>query len=146
MQLRIFGDPVLFHIGPLPFTETMVTSTVVTVALIALAVLFSYLVRLRPRHWLAVVAFWCGEFRQTGGGIIGRQHTIVANLAGSLFLFIACCNIAGQLPGACIRLQCRLGHDLGTGGRGFSEVPIAGIHSNGVWGYLPGITSAPIRC
>jgi len=33
MKLRIFGDPVLFQLGPIPVTETMVTSLVVSVAL-----------------------------------------------------------------------------------------------------------------
>ena len=38
MNLRIFGDPVLFHLGPIPITETMVTSTIVTLVLGALGV------------------------------------------------------------------------------------------------------------
>ncbi|NJN47911.1 MAG: F0F1 ATP synthase subunit A [Candidatus Competibacteraceae bacterium] len=136
MQLRVFGDPVLFHIGPLPVTETMVTSTGVTLVLIALAVLFGNLVRSRPGYWLSVVAFLVVEsFDKLVEGIIGRQHTILANLAGSLFLFIACCNIAGQLPG----VHPATGSLATTSALAvvvFLSVPIAGIHSNGIRGYL----------
>ncbi len=47
-----------------------------------------------------MVAFLIVEsFDNLVAEIVGRRHAIVATLAGSLFLFIACCNIAGQLPG-----------------------------------------------
>ena len=136
MQLRIFGDPVLFHIGPVPVTETMVTSTAVTLVLIAMAVLLRHLVWSRPQHWLSVVAFLVVEsFDNLVEEIVGRRHAIVATLAGSLFLFIACCNIAGQLPG----VHPATGSLATTSALAvvvFLSVPIAGIRTNGVWGYI----------
>ncbi|MCA9142647.1 MAG: F0F1 ATP synthase subunit A [Planctomycetaceae bacterium] len=136
MHLRIFGDPVLFHIGTVPVTETMVTSTVVTLLLIATAVLLAYLATLRPQHWLSLVAFMIVEsFDNLVTEIIGRRHTIVSTLAGSLFLFIASCNIAGQLPG----VHPATGSLATTSALAvvvFLSVPIAGIRSNGVWGYI----------
>ncbi len=136
MQLRIFGDPVLFPVGPIPITETMVTSTVVTVVVMGMAVFLGYLVRSRPQHWLSVVAFLAVEsFDNLVEEIVGRRHAIVANLAGSLFLFIACCNIAGQLPG----VHPATGSLATTSALAvvvFLSVPIAGIRTNGVWGYI----------
>jgi len=136
MHLRIFGDPVLFHIGTVPVTETMVTSTVVTLLLIATAVLLAYLATLRPQHWLSLVAFMIVEsFDNLVTEIIGRRHTIVSTLAGSLFLFIASCNIAGHLPG----VHSATGSLATTSALAvvvFLSVPIAGIRSNGVWGYI----------
>jgi F-type H+-transporting ATPase subunit a len=136
MQLRIFGDPVLFYIGPVPVTETMVTSTAVTAVLLGMAVLLGYLVKSRPQHWLSLVAFLVVEgFDNLVEEIVGRRHTIVANLAGGLFLFIASCNIAGQLPG----VHPATGSLATTAALAvvvFLSVPIAGIRTNGVWGYI----------
>lgn len=136
MHLRIFGDPVVFHIGPVPVTETMVTSTAVTVALIGTAVLLKYLVTSRPQHWLSLLAFMVVEsFDNLVVEIVGRPHPIVATLDGSLFLFIACCNIAGQLPG----VHPATGSLATTSALAvvvFLSVPIAGIYTNGAWGYI----------
>jgi F-type H+-transporting ATPase subunit a len=136
MHLRIFGDPVLFHIGPVPVTETMVTSTAVTLVLIGAAVFLRYLVRSRPHHWLSMVAFLVVEsFDNLVEEIAGRRHTLVATWVGSLFLFIACCNIAGQLPG----VHPATGSLATTSALAvvvFLSVPIAGIRINGMWGYM----------
>ena len=112
MELRIFGDPVLFHLGAVPVTETMVTSTIVSVVLIGLAAGLRRCVTHHQQHWLASIAFMVVEsfdnmvLEIVGGGkvlgrrqVLGRRHAVVATFAGSLFLFIAFCNIAGQLPG-----------------------------------------------
>lgn len=135
-MIRIFGDPVLFYLGPVPVTETMVTSTVVTVVLIGMAVLLRYLVTSHPQHWLSLVAFTIVEsFDDMVTEIVGRPHTIVATLSGSLFLFIACCNIAGQLPG----VHPATGSLATTSALAivvFLSVPIAGIHTNGLRGYI----------
>jgi len=136
MDLRIFGDPVLFDMGPVPVTETMVTSTAVTVALTGMAAFLGHTVRSRPQHWLSVVAYLVVEsFDNLVEEIVGRRHTIVATLAGSLFLFIAGCNIAGQLPG----VHPATGSLATTSALAvvvFLRVPIAGIRTNGVWGYV----------
>ncbi len=136
MHLRIFGDPVLFSIGPIPVTETMVTSTAVSVVLIGTGILLRNLARTRPQHWLSVVAFLTVEsFDQLVEEIIGRRHTIVATLAGSLFLFIAACNIAGQLPGVHPATG-SLATTSALAAVVFLSVPIAGIQAGGFWNYI----------
>lgn len=136
MPLRIFGDPVLFHIGFVPVTETMLTSTVVTLFLIFVAIVLGHFVTSRPQHWLSFVAFQIVEsFDNLVNEIVGRHHAIVATLAGTLFLFIASCNIAGQLPG----VHPATGSLATTSALAvvvFLSVPIAGIRANGVWGYI----------
>lgn len=136
MHLRIFGDPVLFHVGPIPVTGTMAASTAVTVVLIAAALILRYLVRLHPRHGLSVVAFAVVEgFDNLAAEIIGRRHALVATLGGSLFIFIAACNVAGQLPG----LHPATGSLATTSALAaivFLSVPIAGVRTHGVWGYV----------
>jgi len=136
MHLRIFGDPVLFHLGPVPVTETMVTSTTVSVVLIAVALMLRNFVRSHPQHGLSVVAFAVVEsFDDLAAEIVGRRRTLVATLAGSFFIFIAACNVAGQLPG----VHPATGSLATTSALAtvvFLSVPIAGVRTHGVWGYI----------
>jgi F-type H+-transporting ATPase subunit a len=136
MHLRIFGDPILFQFGPIPITETMVTSTAVTIVLIGVAMLLTRFSRSRPQHWLAVVAFLVVEsFDDLVQEIVGRRHAVVATMAGSLFLFIAFCNIAGQLPGV-HPATASLATTSALAVIVFLSVPIAGIQANGLWSYI----------
>jgi F-type H+-transporting ATPase subunit a len=136
MQLRIFGDPLLFQIGPVPITETMITSSAVTIVLIGAALLMRQMVQTRPHAGMSVVAFMIVEsFDNLVTEVIGRGHPIVSTLAGSLFVFIAACNIAGQLPG----VHPATGSLATTSALAvvvFLSVPIAGVRTNGVWGYV----------
>ncbi|MEZ6144715.1 MAG: F0F1 ATP synthase subunit A [Planctomycetaceae bacterium] len=136
MQLRIFGDPVLFDLGPIPITETMVTSTIVSIILVGVAILLRSTVRLHPQHWLSVVAYLVVEsFDELVEEIIGRRHAVVATLSGSLFLFIAVCNIAGELPGVHPATG-SLATTSALAAVVFLSVPFAGIQTNGLMGYL----------
>lgn len=136
MQIRIFGDPVLFRVGPVPVTETMVTSTVVSILLVAVFCLLAYSVRRQPQHWLSAIAYLAVE--QLDGlisEVVGRPNSKVATLAGSLFVFIAACNMAGQLPG----VHPATGSLATTSALSvivFLSVPIAGVETNGLWGYF----------
>lgn len=135
MNLRIFGDPVLFHFGSVPVTETMVTSSIVSAVLVVAGVVLSRLTHTRPKHWLSIVAFMTVDsFDRLVTEIVGRRHAVVATLVGSLFLFITACNIAGQLPG----VHPATGSLATTSALAlvvFLSVPIAGIRTNGFWAY-----------
>lgn len=136
MHLRIFGDPVVFQIGLIPITETMITSSVVTVVLIGLAVVLRNSVLSRPQHWASTVAFMVVDsFDDLVEDITGRRHAVVATLSASMFLFIATCNLAGQLPG----IHPATGSLATTSALAvviFLSVPIAGIQTNGFWSYI----------
>jgi F-type H+-transporting ATPase subunit a len=136
MKFRIFGDPILFQLGPVPLTEAMATSAAVSLVLVGIALLMCYLVRANPRHALAQLAILLVEsFDGMVEQIVGRQHALVATLAGSLFLFIAGCNLAGQLPG----VHPATGSLATTSALAvvvFLSVPIAGIRAHGLWGYI----------
>ncbi|MEZ6062357.1 MAG: F0F1 ATP synthase subunit A [Planctomycetaceae bacterium] len=136
MHLRIFGDPVLFRLGPVPVTETMVTSSVVTVVLISAALVLRHFVRCHPQHAMSVAAFAAVEScDRLVADIVGRRHVLVATLTGSLFTFIAACNIAGQLPGVHPATG-SLATTSALAAVVFFSVPIAGIRVHGVWGYI----------
>jgi F-type H+-transporting ATPase subunit a len=136
MELRIFGDPVLFRLGPVPITETMVTSSAVSVGVMGLAVFLVWQIRHRPHGTLAAATFLAVEsLEQLVSDIIGARHTVVSTLAGSLFIFIAACNVAGQLPGV-HPATASLSTTSALAAVVFFAVPIAGIRENGLWGYL----------
>lgn len=136
MELRVFGDPVLFHIGPVPITETMVTSLAVSIVLVCAGILMQRTLVRSPHHWLATLAIWVVQsFDEMVQGVIGKPQPVVATLSGSLFLFIAACNLAGQLPGvhpatASLTTTSALAVVV------FFAVPIAGIATHGLWGYI----------
>lgn len=136
MTLRIFGDPVLFSIGPVPVTETMVTSLGVTLLLLVVAMAMRLAVVRRPQHWLASLALLTVEWLDDlVSDIIGQPHPVVATLSGSLFVFIAGCNIAGQLPGT-HPVTASLATTSALATVVFLAVPIAGMRVHGFWEYV----------
>jgi F-type H+-transporting ATPase subunit a len=136
MKPHLFDDPVLFWIGGLPVTQTMCTSTVVTAMMAVAAALMGVFVRRSPRHWLSTLALWIVEtLDQQVQQIIGHPELAVSTLAGSLFLFIAGCNLAGQLPGV-QPATANLATSSALAAIVFLAVPIAGIRSQGVWKYV----------
>jgi F-type H+-transporting ATPase subunit a len=136
VSIRVFGDPVVFEIGPVPVTQTMLASAGVSVVLVLLAILFRSAVIQRPDSLLAAIAklavSWVdGTVRE----IIGQPEPTVGTLIGSLFIFIAACNISGQFPGvqpatASLATTSALAIIV------FLAVPAAGIRVHGMWGYL----------
>jgi F-type H+-transporting ATPase subunit a len=100
MQVHVFGDPRVCQIGPVPVTETMLSSLGVSLVLVAAAVWMRRAVATRPAAPAATAArgvvAWIDEsVRQ----ILGVAAPGVATFCGSLLLFIAACNLSGQLPG-----------------------------------------------
>ncbi|HEX5105690.1 MAG TPA: F0F1 ATP synthase subunit A [Pirellulaceae bacterium] len=136
MTLHIFGEPVLFYVGSVPVTETMATSVGVSLLIVfATAVLRVAVVR-APQHWLSTLALMTFEWLDSlVRDVLGREHPLVTALVGSLFLFIAGCNLAGQLPGT-HPVTASLATTSALAAVVFFAVPIAGIASHGVWGYV----------
>jgi len=67
--------------------------------------------------------------------IVGRPEPAVTTISGSLFLFIAACNVAGQLPGV-HPVTASLATTSALAVVVFLAVPIAGIRARGTWGYV----------
>jgi F-type H+-transporting ATPase subunit a len=136
MSVRVFGDPIVFRLGSVPITETMLTSLGVSLALVLGAVVFRAAVTQRPNSLVAALAkMTVSWFDDTVREIVGRPEPAVATLVGSLFLFIAASNISGQLPGvhpatASLATTSALAMVV------FLAVPAAGIRVRGIGGYL----------
>jgi len=127
---------VRLQVGAFPVTGTMITSLAISAVLVALALALRSGVRRQPQGTLGALALltvgWLdGLVRE----VAGRPEPRLVTLAGSLFLFIAACNLSGLLPGvraptASLATTSALALVV------FFAVPVAGIRSGGVRGYL----------
>jgi F-type H+-transporting ATPase subunit a len=136
MDVQIFGEPILFCLGPVPITETMVTSTAISAGLLGSAFALRSYARRRPQSRVATVSRlivrWLDSLVTE---IVGRPEPRLTLLAGSLFIFIAACNLAGQLPGvrpptASLMTTSAMASVV------FLAVPVFGIASQGFGGYV----------
>lgn len=135
-RFDIFHDPVLFSVGPIPLTQTMATSLGVSVVLIIIAATMRAAVLRRPTGQLAAATEMTFELiDQLVTDVVGRPVPWLVMFSGSLFLFIAACNISSQLPG----VQPPTANLAATSALAvvvFVAVPVAGILSQGMGGYL----------
>lgn len=136
MEFRIFGDPVLIRLGPVPITETMCTSVVVSGLMLLAAWVLSTTALRRPTSRAAsttrLILAWLDRMVTD---IVGRPEPRLTTLASGLFIFIAGCNVAGQFPGvspptASLATTSALAVVV------FFAVPAFGIASQGLGGYL----------
>jgi len=138
MDSQIFGEAVVFWLGPVPVTETMLTSLVISLALVGVALaLRTGLTRSedgKPAALALLIIEWLDGLVRD---VAGRAEPALVTLAGSLFLFIAACNLAGQLPG--VRPPtASLATTSALAAIVFLAVPLAGIRARGVKAYLMG--------
>jgi len=136
MPIQVFEDPVVCHLGLIPVTESMVTSLVTSIVVLTGA----WALRRRAAHDNAssafavasmVVEWWDANVAE----IVGKPAPVVASLTGSLFLFIAVSNLAGQLPGV-HPATASIATTAALAGIVFFAVPISGIFAKGLRGYL----------
>ncbi|HTY16734.1 MAG TPA: F0F1 ATP synthase subunit A [Myxococcota bacterium] len=134
--MQVFGESVWLHLGPVPLTGTILTSFVITAVLVSSALGLRWCVRERPRGTLAALAFLTvEELDRLVRDVAGRSEPGLLTLAGTLFLFIAACNLSGQLPGvrpptASLATTSALAIVV------FCAVPVAGVRARGVRDYL----------
>ena len=138
MEWQIFGETVVFWLGPIPVTTTMITSSVISLALVGAALALRAALSRSPAGMPAALALLTIEWLdRLVRDVAGRAEPALVILSGSLFLFIAACNLAGQLPGvrpptASLAMTSALAIIV------FLAVPVAGIRARGVRGYLLG--------
>jgi F-type H+-transporting ATPase subunit a len=138
MDTQIFGESVVFSVGPVPVTTTMLTSLVISLALVAVALALRVGLKRSPSGTPAALAILTVEWLdRLVRDVAGRPEPALVTLAGSLFLFIAACNLCGQLPG--VRPPtASLATTSALAAIVFLAVPVAGIRARGVRGYLLG--------
>jgi F-type H+-transporting ATPase subunit a len=138
MEWQIFGEVVVLWIGRIPVTATMITSFFISLALVGVVWVLRVALSRSPSSTPATLALLTVEWLdRLVRDVAGRAEPALVALSGSLFLFIAACNLAGQLPGvrpptASLATTSALAIIV------FFAVPVAGIRARGVRGYLLG--------
>lgn len=136
MKPDIFGDTVLFRLGAFPCTRTMLTSLAIALLGGLLGGALARAVVARPNTRLAAAGRLLYRFLHAlVTDAAGRPAPGLEIFAGSLFLFIAFCAAAAQLPGvraptanlpAASALACLV----------FLAVPFAGVRARGARAYF----------
>lgn len=136
MESDVFSEVVVFMLGALPITRTMLTSVAISLSLVALGAVCAHFVRRDPNGSIAAIALWTVEWLDgLVRDVTGRAEPALVAFSGSLFLFIAACNLSGQLPG--VRAPtASLATTSALAVLVFLAVPIAGIRARGVGRYL----------
>lgn len=94
-----FAEP-LFHIGPLPVTNSMVVAWVVAAGLIALVQAGTRKVQLLPGGLQNFLEFVVEGLHDLLEGIIGPDFVKrTFPFMATVFIFILCCNWSGLIPG-----------------------------------------------
>lgn len=100
MEITVFGDPVVFTLGPMPVTRTVLTSLGVSAGVLALAGALRAAVLRVPGSRAAVVGELAVRWpEQLVYEIVGRPIPWLATFSGTLFYWLAACAVSGQLPG-----------------------------------------------
>lgn len=138
MEPRIFSEAVVFWLGRVPVTGTMLTSLAISAGLVGVALALRAALQRSPSSAPAALALLTVEWLdRLVYDVAGRREPALVTLAGSLFLFITACNLSGQLPG----VRPPTGSLATTSALAvivFLAVPVAGIRARGVRGYLLG--------
>lgn len=91
----------VFHIGPLPVTNSLLTMVIVMALILLVSSLIARRAQVVPSGraqgaFEGVVEFLLGLVESTAGPTAGRR---IFPLVGGLFIFIICANYSGLLPG-----------------------------------------------
>lgn len=138
MGHEIFRESICFQLGPVPISVTTITSLAVSTLLVLAALALRASVERRPRSTPAALALLTVEWLDgLVRDVAGRAEPALVTLSGSLFLFIAACNLSEQLPG--VRPPtASLATTSALAAVVFFAVPVAGIRARGWRGYVKG--------
>lgn len=99
MSGTTLGGETLFRLGPLGFTDTLLTSLGISFGLALLAVLVSrFLLRLSPR-WQAAVESAVLTLEGAVAEVVPHHARRIMPFIATLWLFVLSANLAGLIPG-----------------------------------------------
>ncbi|HUY89867.1 MAG TPA: F0F1 ATP synthase subunit A [Pirellulales bacterium] len=135
MESQEMFRQVVFHLGPVEVTTTMLYSLVVSAILIGFATTVRVLLARRLSGWQVAAEFLMEHLESIMRDMCGRDPRPYTPLVVTLALFIGVANLLGLLPG--MRAPTA---DLSTTAAlaivVFLAVPFYGIRARGLWGYL----------
>lgn len=99
MQSSPLVSPVLFHIGPVPVAEPVVTTWVIMLVLLLLSRYLTRRLQATPGKTQMLLEILVSGIQQQIEQIIGPDTRRYLPLLGTLFIFLVCCNLCDLLPG-----------------------------------------------
>jgi F-type H+-transporting ATPase subunit a len=129
------SSPVVFHLGPVPFTEEVVTTWGIIAALGIAAYLSTRRLSVRPGRVQAAVEAVFVLLEDQIRGVVQSDPAPLLPFVGTLFLFLAVANLSSLVPGvkaptASIETPAALALIV------FFAVHAYGIREKGVWRYV----------
>jgi F-type H+-transporting ATPase subunit a len=126
---------VVFHIGPIVITGTVVTTWILIAALVIACLLATRQLDVIPSGLQAMTETLISGIEEQIRGIVNREPTEFLPLLGTLFIFLATANLSGLVPGvraptASIETPAALAAIV------FFSVHVFGVKRNGLGGYL----------
>ena len=91
--------PVLFHLGPIPITEPVVTTWGLIAALAVVCFAITRGLQLRPSRWQAVLEILVTTIEDQISESMQTAGKPFVPLLGTLFIFLVFANVMGVLPG-----------------------------------------------
>jgi F-type H+-transporting ATPase subunit a len=91
--------PVLFHLGPVPITEPVVTTWCLIAGLTVVSYVITHGLKLRPSRWQAVLEILITTIENQITATMQTLGRPFVPLLGTLFIFLAFANVLGVLPG-----------------------------------------------
>jgi F-type H+-transporting ATPase subunit a len=91
--------PVLFHLGPVPITQPVVTTWGLIAALTVVSYAITRNLQCRPSRWQAVLEILVTTLEDQITATMQTAGRPFIPLLGTLFIFLVCANLSGILPG-----------------------------------------------
>jgi F-type H+-transporting ATPase subunit a len=137
------STPVLFHLGPVPITEPVVTTWCLMAVLTAGSFLITRGLQLRPTRWQAVLEILVTIIEDQITETMQTAGRPFLPLLGTLFIFLTFANLMGVVPGlrpptASIETAAALAAIV------FLAVHVYGLRRRGLRAYLGGYAKPTI--
>ena len=92
-------ETVLFNLGPLPISQTVVTTWAVMLCLLLISWLSARRLKLEPGPWQVALEGVVGAIQDAIDAVLPQHALIVLPFVGSLWIFAVFANLIGIVPG-----------------------------------------------
>lgn len=99
MEQNQLGPQLLFQLGPLAISDTVVTSWILLVLLMAVALWLSRRLQLSPNRSQTAVEGIIGTIEEAIRGVLPEHVTLVLPFIATLWIYLGCANLLGLIPG-----------------------------------------------
>lgn len=90
---------ILFHLGPLAISDTVVTSWGITLCFAVVSILLSRRLSLEPSRWQSALEGIVLTMETAIAEVVPKQARLILPFVGTLWLFILVANLTGLIPG-----------------------------------------------